>query len=79
MTLCAILRELRTHMIGIRGLIEVSTMTGKAGAGKPRVLAVYVAIDARDSQVRTGQRKTGIRMVEGRGFPCRGCMTLLTH
>jgi hypothetical protein len=71
MALRAVLRESRTHVIGIRGALEVFQMAAHAsrvGAGQV-VVAVHVALRALHGRVRSRQRKARGRVIESRTVP----------
>jgi len=71
MALRAVLRESRTHVIGIRGALEVFQMAANAssvGAGQV-VVAVHVALRALHGRVRSRQRKARGRVIESRTVP----------
>jgi len=71
MALRAVLRESRTHVIGIRGALEVFQVAADAssvGAGQV-VVAVHVALRALHGCVRSRQRKARGRVIESRTVP----------
>jgi len=79
--LLASLWEIRLHVIRICGALEVlqvATHASRVRAGQI-VIAVYVTLRALQRRMRTGQRKSGGRMVEGRARPSGGAVALLAR
>ena len=77
--LLARLREVRLHVIGVRGAVEVGQVAadaGRVGAGQV-VVVVHMALRALQGGMRPSQREAGGRVIEGRVQPGRGGMALL--
>src|SRR5262249_31141560 len=77
--LCAGLREPGLDVIRVGRALEIFQVAADAGrvrAGQI-VVAIYVALPALRGRVRTGQRKPGGRVIEGRVVPRSGVVALL--
>ena len=79
MALLAGLRESTRDVVGIRRPLEVFQVATHASRVRARevVVIVDVALHALHRCMRTRQRESGSRVVEGRARPRRGAMALL--
>jgi hypothetical protein len=78
-TLLASLGEIRLHVVGVSSglvVLQVARHTRAVGAGQI-VVAVDVALCARQSGVEAGQGEAGAGVVEGGAAPIRRVMALL--
>jgi len=66
------------HMGGIRGSREIHLVAAIAGRWQRGVVVIGVALCARDSNVRTGQRERCVVVIKGRCCPGRGVVASST-
>src|ERR1035441_8032006 len=67
-----ILRETRGFVRWVGGVVVVGLVAGPAGAGGQAVVAIHVALGARQAGVRSGQGKAGGGVIEGGAGPVEG-------
>jgi hypothetical protein len=68
-TLLARLREARSDMVWVRGLLEICQVARHALLGSPGKLAAHVALCTLHRFVRASERKRGVGVVEGGAEP----------
>ena len=80
MALLAGRREVRLHVIRIRGAVEVGLVAADASRirGREVVVVIDVALRTLQRRVRAGERESRRRVIEGRSRPRRRVMALLT-
>jgi len=76
MALVAGLREARLYVIGIGRALEVCQMALRACPARQLVIVVRMALRALQRRMGAGQSKSGCRVIERRGRPCRRVVAL---
>jgi len=70
-TRSAIVRKIRSHMVGVNRALKIRLMTGEAIHGRPSIAIIQVAEIAGHGQIRAGERETRAIMIKARRLPCR--------
>ena len=67
--LCAVLREICLHVVRLCRALEVFQVAACAGRTGQVVVAVHMTLRALNGRVRSGERESGVVVIEGRSRP----------
>lgn len=71
-------RKTALHMVGLSGVVEIREVATHALARSPGIVLLDVAIGARGAPVGSVKRKSKQGVIDGRGSPGQGGVTILT-